>query len=166
MSEVSKELLKEMNEAYDRLDKRYNELAYALLHRTFMLRPGWFNGHYQKQEDGSFQRDSYPIPVIGVKDVCDVEIHFHNIEVATKLKREKALAYSFDKLSEYSFEAYGIEDFLSDYYHEGQTIEELREHLLECEEEEIGFSFMLPFTVEGEKLFEFVKLLRREGFYY
>ena len=34
------------------------------------------------------------------------------------------------------------------------------------DEKEIGFSFVFPFDVEGKQIFEFVKLLRREGFYY
>lgn len=166
MCGISRELLQEMNDAYDRLEKKYNELVYALLHRIFELEPGWFNGHYQKQEDGSFRRASYPIPVIGVKGVCDIEIQFDKIEVSAKLKRDRALTYSYDKMAEYPFEAYGIEDFLGDYYHEGQTIQELREHILPSEEQEIGFSFTFPFTVEGKELFAFVKLLRSEGFYY
>ena len=35
-----------------------------------------------------------------------------------------------------------------------------------CDEQEIGFSFIFPFEIEGTQIFEFVKLLRREGFYY
>lgn len=161
---VSKELQKEMNAAYDRLEKKHNALV-QFFHRIFKLESGWFNGHYQKNEDGSFRRDSYPIPVISVNGICDMEIQFDRIDVSTKLKREKALTYSFDKMADYSFEAYGVEDYLGDYYHEGQTIQELRDNILGSEEKEIGFSFTFSFDTEGEKILEFVKLLRQEGFY-
>lgn len=88
------------------------------------------------------------------------------ITAITKLKRRAALEYSFAKVKSYEFEAYGDEDYLGDYYHAGQTIENLKNNIKNSQEDEIGFSFSFPFEVEGEKIFEFVKLLRREGFYY
>ena len=54
---------------------------------------------------------------------------------------------------------------MSDFYHEGQTEQDLRESIAKCEEKEIGFQFTFPFDVEGKQIFEFVKLIRREGFY-
>ncbi|MBP3701903.1 MAG: hypothetical protein J6I64_08430 [Lachnospiraceae bacterium] len=96
----------------------------------------------------------------------NIEIQFNTISVSTKMKREAVLAYSFDKFSGYRFEAYGVEDYLVDFYHEGQTIQELKEHICASDEAEIGFSFVFSFDVEGTQIFEFVKLLRREGFYY
>ena len=166
MCVVSQEFQKEMNAAYDRLEKKHCALVQALSHRIFELESGWFNGHYQKNEDGSFRRDSYPIPVISVKKLCDIEIQFDRIDISTKLTREKALTYSYEKIMKYSFEAYGVEDYLGDYYHEGQTIPELRENILGGKEKEIGFSFTFSFDTEEDRIFEFGKLLRREGFYY
>lgn len=163
---VSADFQKELNTAYDCLEKKHNELYLALSHRMFVLETGWFNGHYQKQKDGGWRRDAYPIPVISVKGYCDIEIRFDRIDVSAKRKREEALAYSYDRLAEYSFEAYGVEEFLSDYYHEGQPITQLRERILQSTEKEIGFSFTFPFHTEGRRMFEFVKLLRKEGFYY
>ena len=45
-------------------------------------------------------------------------------------------------------------------------MEALKENIRACQEREIGFSFSFPFDVDGQKIYEFVKLLRREGFYY
>ena len=59
-----------------------------------------------------------------------------------------------------------MEDYLADFYHPGQTIEELKENLLACNEPELGFSFTLPFDVDGAEILELVQLLRQEGFYY
>lgn len=110
--------------------------------------------------------DSYPIPVIGVKGLCDIEIQFEKISVSTKLKRNIALTYSFEKMLKYEFEAYGVEDYLADYYHAGQSIQDMRDNINHCEESEIGFSFTFPIETEGKDLYEFVRLLRGEGFYY
>ena len=163
---MNEELLKEINAAYYRLEQKQAEIAHALFHRIFELESGWYNGHYHKGDDGSWFRESYPIPVIGVKGFCDIEIQFDRISISTKLKREVALSYSYEKISGYEFEAYGVEDYLADYYHPGQTIQELKKNIRACKESEIGFSFAFPFDVEGKQILEFVKLLRREEFFY
>ena len=163
---MDKELLNEINTAYNRLEMKNAEIIHALFHRIFELESGWFNGHYHKNDDGEWHRESYPIPVISVNGFCDIEIQFDKITVSTKLKRDVALAYSFEKFSEYGFEAYGVEDYLTDFYHDGQMIQEMKENICVCDEAEIGFSFIFSFDVDGKQIFEFVKLLRREGFYY
>lgn len=162
----TKELLNEINAAYYRLEMKQAEIAHALFHRIFEIESGWYNSHYHKNEDDEWSRESYPIPVISVNSFCDVEIHFDKITVSAKLKRHAALAYSFEKMKDYRFEAYGVEDYLEDFYHEGQTLQNLKENIHACHEKEIGFSFIFPFEIDGRQIFEFVKLLRREGFYY
>lgn len=163
---MDKELRKEIHAAYYRLEMKQAEIVHALFHRFFELESGWYNGHYHKDDAGEWQRESYPIPVIGVKGYCDIEIQFDRISVSTKLKQDAALAYSFEKFTGREFEAYGVEDYLADFYHAGQTVQELRENICASDEREIGFSFIFPFDIVGNQIFEFVKLLRREGFYY
>lgn len=163
---MDKRLLSEMNAAYYRLEMKRAQVVSALLHRMFKLESGWYSGHYHKDNSGQWIRESYPIPVIGVKELCDIEIQFDKLSVSTKLERDVALDYSFKRFSVNEFEAYGVEDYLADFYHPGQTIEQMKEKIRASEEAEIGFSFMFPFDVEGRQLFEFVKRLRHEGFYY
>ena len=163
---MNQELFHEMQRFYDRLETKSGQLFHALFHRVFELEVGWYSGHYHKSKDGTWTREAYPIPVIGVKGFCDIEVQPDHISVSTKLKRTTALNYSFVKFAEYDFEAYGVEDYLADFYHPGQTMEELKENIRACQEREIGFSFSFPFDVDGQKMYEFVKLLRREGFYY
>lgn len=163
---MDKQILQEINTVYSRLESKQTALVRALPHRIFELESGWYNGHYHIDETGNWFRESYPIPVIDVKGLCDIEIPFDKITISTKLKRNAALTYSFEKFAGYEFEAYGVEDYLADFYHSGQTLLELRENIRACAEKEIGFSFVFPFDVDEEQIFEFVKLLRREGFYY
>ena len=133
------EFLTEINAAYHQLEMKQTEIVHALFHRIFEIKSGWYNGHYHKSNDGEWCRESYPIPVVSVNSFCDIEIQF---------------------------EAYGVEDYLADYYHQGQTIQELKDAISCCNEDEIGFSFTFPFEIDGKQIFEFIKLLRREGFYY
>lgn len=163
---MEQKLQNELNAVYNRLEMKQGEILYAMHHRVFELKTGWYNGHYHRDENWEWSRDSYPIPVVEVRGYCDIEIQLDAIFVTTKLKRDTALNYSFEKFSAYAFEAYGVEDYLAEFYHAGQTIQEMKANIRASEEKEIGFSFSLPFDVEREHLYEFVKLLRREGFYY
>ncbi len=163
---MDKQLSNEINTAYSRLESKQTALIHALSHRIFKLESGWYNGHYHMDETGNWFRESYPIPVIDVKGLCNIEIPFDKITISTKLKRSAALAYPFEKFAGYEFEAYGVNDYLADFYHSGQTLQELQKNIRACDEKEIGFSFVFPFDVDGEQIFEFVKTLRREGFYY
>lgn len=155
----------QLNEIYYPLDLKQAELN-ALFRGDFRLESSWYNGHYHKDETGNWCRESYPIPVIGVKGLCDIEVPFDKISISTKLKRDAALGYPFEKLAGYEFEAYGVENYLTDSYHPGQTAQDLRENIRACNEKEIGFSFVFPLDRDGKQIFEFVKLLQQEGFYY
>lgn len=163
---MNTELLNEMNAAYCRLETKKAEIVHALWHKIFELESGWYNGHYHRNEDGEWSREFYPIPVISVNGLCDIEIQFDKVSVSTKLKRGKALGYSFEKFVQYEFEAYGVEDYLADFYHEGQTVNEMKENIQTSDETDIGFSFVFPFDIDEKQIFEFAKLLRREGFFY
>lgn len=131
---MDQELLKEIQRFYDRLERKSAQIGHALSHRIFQLEVGWYNGHYHKGQHGVWSREAYPIPVIGVKDFCDIEIQPDHISVSTKLKRSAALSYSFETFAGYDFEAYGVEDYLADFYHAGQTIQELKENLRACKD--------------------------------
>ncbi len=155
----------QLNEIYYPLDLKQAELN-ALFRGDFRLESNWYNGHYHRDETGNWRRESYPIPVIGVKGLCDIEVPFDKISISTKLKRDAALGYPFEKLAGYEFEAYGVENYLTDFYHPGQTAQDLRENIRACNEKEIGFSFVFPLDRDGKQIFEFVKLLQQEGFYY
>lgn len=109
--------------------------------------------------------DYYPIPVISVKGLCDVEISFDGISVTAKKKRKDVLNSSFAKLKGYSFEVFGVEDYLHTVYRDGMTIAEMKG--TSCSEErEIVFCFSLPWDIDGEAMYGFAKLLRQEEFYY
>lgn len=158
--------LNEINDAYYRLEQKQAEIVRALCLSSFELESGWYSGHYHREGNGNWFRESYPIPVIAVKGLCDIEVQFDGVSVSSKLERETALAYSFAKLVGVPFEAFGVKDYLADLYHPGLTEQELKENIRTCDEGQIAFSFAFLFDVEGRQILEFVELLRREGFFY
>ncbi len=163
---MNAQLRNEMNNAYYRLEQKQREIVQALSCRLFELESRWYNGHYHKDDRNKWIRESYPIPVIAVKGLCDIEIGFDKISISSKLERNTVLTYSFEKFAGVEFEAFGVEDYLTDFYHPGQTLQDMKENIHACNENQIAFSFVFPFDMEGTEIFEFAKLLRREGFFY
>ncbi len=91
---------------------------------------------------------------------------FLSLNITAKLSRTQALAFPYETLPPCSFEAYGVEDFLSDYYHAGQSLETLRKNVASSNETEIGFAFSLLVTIEPDALAVFPVFLRDSGFFY
>ncbi|MBQ9121523.1 MAG: hypothetical protein IJY12_04065 [Clostridia bacterium] len=161
----SKELLSDVNGIYEGLDKACARLSQALTHKGFSCKIGWFNGHFHRGESGEWKKEFYPIPVIGVAGLCDIELSFDKTSVTAKLTREDALTYSYSRLSAYRFEVYGVEDFLKDFYCEGRTDEDIAKEIEESNEKEIFLSFDFPTDAEQE-LFTLLTHLKENGFYY
>lgn len=162
--EIPQDILCKIQAAYQTLERKREELVHAAEQKSMETETGWYNGHYHRSEKGEWIRESYPIPVVGVKGICDIEIQFDGITVSAKLKRDAALTYSFEKL-EYDFEAYGVEDYLGDYHQPGQTFDRMKERILAGTEKEIGFSFPFPFETDGAEIMHLVEFLGNEGFY-
>ena len=158
----------DLNEIYKKLESKMHDITALLtsLHNGFDFTCGYFNGHYHKDANGKYVMDYFPIPVITVNGLCDIEIDLEKISISTKLEREEALKYEYEKLSEYVFEAYGAEGYLDDFYVEGNTYAELVKNIENSKEKEIGFSFMFSGDVGVEEVYKAVKFLRKEGFFY
>ena len=158
----------ELNEVYKKLDLRMHKIAapFTSLHKEYDFSCGYYNGHYHKATDGKYVMDYFPIPVITIKGLCDIEIDLDKVSISTKLKREVALSYEYEKLSGYKFEAYGVDEYLDDFYVEGNTYAELVKNVESSEEKEIGFSFMFSGEVDAEEIYKAVRFLRKEGFFY
>lgn len=163
---VSREFLRELDAAYLPLEQKRSALLRALSGRPCTLQCGWYNGHYSRAEDGGYRMDHYPIPVIEVRGCCDIEIGFGSIGISTKLSRADALERDFAKFSGVPFEVHGVDDFLADFLLPGMTLGQMRENIRASGEEDIGFSFTLPFETPEERVAAFIDLLIAEGFYY
>ena len=158
----------ELNELYRELENRMHKIIapFASLHKGYDFSCGYYSGHYHKNVEGKYMMDFFPIPVVTVKGLCDIEIDLDKVSVSTKLRREEALNYSYEKLSGYEFEAYGVDEYLDDFYVKGNSYSELVENIASSKEKEIGFSFLFSEDVGAEEIYKCVKFLRKEGFFY
>jgi hypothetical protein len=157
--------IEQLSAVYAPLEEKADQLLRGLCD-IFVARLGWYNGHYRRGDDGEYHRDAFPIPVVAVRGYCDVEVNLDCVTVTAKLKRARALEYSYEKVKNVAFEAYGVEDYLLDFYTAGSTIDSMKAAILKSGEAEIGFGFRLNFGIDGNGICGFVELLRKEGFYY
>ena len=129
----------ELNEIYQKLEAKMHKITTSFLsmHEVYPFTCAYYNGHYFKNPNGEYIMDYFPIPVI-----------------------------SFEKLCDYYFEVYGVEEYLNDFYTEGNSIQELITNISNSSEKEIGFSFQLPWDVTPIQIEKLVRLLEKEGFYF
>lgn len=110
--------------------------------------------------------DEYPIPVISMKDLCDVEISLDTVTVTTKRKRVDVLGDPLDEYSGMEFEVYGVENYLDDYLLSGISTEGVQNKIRKSQVRELGFSFVFSFETNATALCAFIEQLGQKGFYY
>ncbi|MBR3841535.1 MAG: hypothetical protein IKM20_10395 [Erysipelotrichales bacterium] len=158
---------KEINEFYKKLYDKAKDLMnpFLLAHGKYNCKMGFYNGHYYKNYEGIYEFAFYPIPVISIVDYCDIEVDIDTISISTKLSRNQAEVFDYSLLEEYYFEAYGVENYLDDYYTKDSTIDEFIERIKTSNEQNIAFSFLLD-NVNSDELYTFVEFLVKNGFFY
>ncbi len=155
----------QLNAVYRRLEEKCAVLR-EVMKSWASCSYGWYNGHYFKNAQGIWEREYFPIPVISVDGICDIEIHSEYIDISCKLTREQALSFDMAKLDQYAFEVFGVEEYLRDFGSTGEDTEQIRACIRESNESEIGFSFRFGWELTEDQVCEFAKFLKEKGFYY
>ena len=162
---MDRRLLAEIDAAYRALETRLEIVKAAVRQAGLECASIWHSSHYARDGRGEFRRQAYPIPIVSVEGLCDIELGFSALNATAKLARAQSLAFPYETLPPCSFEACGVEDYLSDCYHAGQRLEVLRKNAASSHETEIGFAFSLSMTIEPE-LVDFLIFLKGSGFSY
>lgn len=162
---INRRLLAEMDAAYRALETRLEIVKAAVRQAGLGCTSIWHSGHYARGGRGEFRRQAYPIPVVSVEELCDIELGFLSLNITAKLARARALAFPYEALPPRSLGACGVEDYLSDCHHAGQRLEALRKNAVSSHETEISFAFSLPMAIEHE-LFDCLIFLKGSGFSY
>lgn len=158
---------KELNDLYKALYNKAQRLRSPFISTSgkFKCSMGFYNGHYSKNEEGNYQMEFFPIPVISITDCCDIEIGIDMISISTKLSRRDAEAFDYSLLEKYDFEAYGVENYLEDYYSKGSAIDDFIHKIKESNEQNIGFSFIFD-DLDENGVYRFVEFLINHHFFY
>ena len=156
-----------LNQLYQPLNEKLHELIAMLtkLHGGFKIASGFYNNHYHKNAAGLYQADAYPIPVISVMGLCDIEIDFDGLTVTTKLSKEQIIAFDWNAPGGVHFEVYGVENYLQDFGND-QSAGGIKDAALLSAEKEFFVSFPLPMSASGEDVIAFLMMLQKNHFYY
>lgn len=156
-----------LNKIYEPLILRLQELIAGLKsHGEFKIASGFFNNHSYKNEVGEYVEDCFPIPVVSVEGLCDIEIDIEGISITSKLTKEKALTFDCSKVQCSRLEIYGVEDYLTDYYAFVDNLQDARQKIKECSELELFYSFYYSDSVETKEICETINRLCENDFFY
>lgn len=166
-----------LNKIYGELIEICNEICKRLSISKKDFEWGFFNNHYHKNAAGVYLSDNYPIPVISVTGLCDVEIDIDGVSVSAKIKKDDALKLDLEMLatSNPHFELYGVENFTNDFYTDGISLTEAKKLIFQSQENEIAITVYLQNNFHSEylqnklytkKILETVDFLEKRGFYY
>lgn len=127
-----------LNNIYEKLHLEKEIIKEVLDSKNHDYEIGYYPFHSIKNND-VFSLEQYPIPVFSVNKRIDIGIDIHHIFFEFRFKREKAIDLDFFKLQGYTFEVYGIQNYLEDYYI-NNNIEGIKVLIEKSSEKEIGIS--------------------------
>ena len=162
----SEDTRKQLNQIYHPLDEQTQKLAAALKNRLGMkFTRGFYNGHYHRDAAGKYRKDAYPIPVISVMGLCDIEIDFDGVTVTSKLSREQLTETNWSVFADVPFEVYGVKEYLWD-FGTHRDIEEMQRRALSSPESEFFISFSLPPQAQADQVIWCAESICQNRFYY
>lgn len=165
------EFLNDLQNFYSNIEKIAEVLASSIKNQNLPIDSGWYNDHYHI-ENGNWIREAYPIKVLTLNGLCDIEIGFFNIAITSKLKKEQALSYNFSSLEalDLKYDVYGVENFLLDFKNEFfDEKETIKNKIKNSSEKDIAFSFYFELNSSKsniQKIVNTINLLRANKFFY
>ena len=165
------EFLNDLQNFYSNIEKIAEVLTSSLKNQSLSIDSGWYNYPYHI-ENGNWIREAYPIKVLTLNGLCDIEIGFFNIAITSKLKKEQALLYNFSSLESLNlkYDVYGVENFLLDFKNEFfDEKEKIKNKIKNSSEEDIAFSFYFELNSSKsniQKIVNTINLLRANKFFY
>lgn len=148
-----------LNKAYEPLRVHTHTMVKALTDSGFECAWGFFAQHSVRNGSEWFF-EHYPIPVITIKNVCEIGFDIPETFIEFKFKREAAIAFDFSHFQDFRFEIYGITDYLNDIYHTGQDIRDIAAKIEKSDELEIGISLLFGYLEPVENLMQAVKQVK------
>lgn len=116
------------------------------------------NNHYIRK-DGEWLVEYYPIPVVTIKNICDIGIDINHIFIESKIKKEKVIELDWKMFSDYRFEVYGADNYLEDFYNSSLSLEALPQKINQSNEKEICVAFYFSYLDDKHVLLDMIKKL-------
>jgi len=148
-----------LNSEYEPLRMHTHNMLKALTNSGFECEWGYFAQHSVRNGNEWFF-EHYPIPVITVKNVCEIGLDITQTFIEFKIQREDAIRFDFSQLYGFTFEVYGVADYLNDFYNADQNIDDIHAKIEKSDEKEIGISLLFGYLEPVENLMKAVNQLK------
>jgi len=148
-------LVKKAESIYNIVTEQYNKAFYS-----------FYNNHFHKNEIGEYIVDYFPIPVISIENICDIEFDLDTINVTSKLTKHNTVEFDYSKLNNFKFEIYGVNDYLTDYYTNDSSLDQAIAKIGKSNETEFFFTFYFNNDTDEKALLIFLAFLQKEKFFY
>ncbi|WP_313132689.1 DUF3201 domain-containing protein [Anaerocolumna sp.] len=159
-----KQRMQILNDIYRPVYEYLQSLLKALKELDYDYQWGFYNNHSMR-EDNQWFLEYYPIPVVTIKNICDIGIDMNRTFIEFKMKKEKAVLFHWEIISDYKFEVYGVEDYLSDFYNAALKLDDISEKISRSNEKEVGIEFEFSYLEDKSNLLNMVKKLESMGTY-
>ena len=124
----------------------------------------FFNNH-STQKSKEWITEYYPIPVITIKNICDVGLDIDRTFIECKIKRKEAINFDWTVFLTTSFEVYGVNDYLIDFYNASLSSETISQKINQSNEQEIAVAFEFGYLEEKSTILQHIKKLEQVGVY-
>lgn len=121
--------------------------------------------HYEEEQyDDIF----YPIPVVQVGKLCDVEFWLDKIIITARINLKDLAMFDISKLQPYKYEFYGCKKYPFLFYKKNDNIDFNRKlnELHESNEKEIGIQIYISQEDSKDSIIKCVNFLRRQNVFY
>lgn len=155
----------QLNSIYTPMVHKSKELIIELkkLNNKINSKMAFYNGHSHKDSKGVYKEDAYPISVVSIDGLCDIEFNFDSISVTTKISKNQIKNFDFKLLEDKTFEIYGVEDYLCDY---GTTYEEVINNTMSSDETSFFISVYFSSEEGADYLAQFILKMQDLGCFY
>lgn len=156
---MDKALFQQLNQIYAPLRGRARCLVQALAQSGLEAKWGWYSDH-SVLIDGEYQTEQFPIPVADVADLCEIGFNLDGCWLEFQLPRAAALAFDWGQLPA-DAEVYGVESYLTDFYHAGMDKAGIAGRIAQSGEQTVNAALSFPPDVGDAALLAAVEDCRR-----
>lgn len=155
-----------LNEIYESLVKRSKSICNSVQEKFSKVSYGFYNNHFYKNDAGEYISDCFPIPVVTIENLCDIEFDLDKIAITSKLRKQDVIGFEYNELSGMNFEIYGVDDYLKDYLTDAISLDEAITEISKSNETEFFYTFYFENDTDNNVLSEFLCFIDNNGFYY
>ena len=159
----------QLTQIYNQLNNKAQRLSCSLNWRIykFELELHMSSLMYYENEDES--DISYPIPVVQIDKLCDVEYWLDKIIITSRINIKDALVFDFNKLNIYDWELYGCRQYPYLFYNKNDNhiiLDDKLNELIKLDENEIGIQIYLNKDEDSENVIKCIDKLRKFNLFY